>query len=178
MTKEQAEDKENSGVVYVEYKPTDTLVTVGAKKARLGIFSAAADVNDSQIIYEITITQKGTADDSEINNFSIVRAADGQVMAPVTQMCMGVAKLSFSPPFTILPGDKIHFCIIGDVFGGGGKNVELNVKLLAVAPTTGFGDQGKLVASMQKVTGTPTKVLISPAKIDPRQWLNTINTHL
>ncbi len=149
-----------SGTVTLEYKSvTPATVDVGESKVKVGKFELAADSNEDQAVYSITLEQTGTASDGDLTNLRLART-DGTVLSNTVATTTGdYVTFTFDPPRVILSGDTLLIEVLADTVGGAADTVKFELEelsdLFVVGSLYGKGKSGQLFGSPVARDGDP-----------------------
>ncbi|MFA6523824.1 MAG: S-layer homology domain-containing protein [Candidatus Peribacteraceae bacterium] len=165
-----------SGTLSVAYRTvTPSALEVGDKDVVLGKFEVSTNSIEDQTLYAMTLHQAGTVSDGDVTNIRIRRTDKTVITNSVDQFRSKFAALTFSPPFTVLEGDRITLEVIGDLVGGAAKTVQIDFDetsdIFAVGSLYGYGVNGQLYGSS---VGTPTGT-VSSITVDAGQFTIAIN---
>lgn len=159
-----------SGVLDFEYRTISPDTTeVGNTNQVVGKFQIDVNSVEDQTVYALTLEQNGTASDGDVTNMRIQRT-DGTVLTnTVSSTTSDYATFIFDPPFTILEGDSMTLEVVGDIAGGAGETVTLQLEessdLFAVGSLYGYGVNGQLYGSRVTTTGTVDTVTIDAGQL-------------
>lgn len=113
----------------------------------------------TETIYNFGLRAEGSLPLSALGNIVIRRCETGHEMTPTLEKFGN--ELDCSPPFSILPGDRVTFALSASIITGEcGNTITVEPSVFVVNTETGYGEGGKLIPSQVEVVGKPTTMTI------------------